>query len=230
MSTPGAVAGTGPLSQLAGAVYHHMALGVWLVLGCAPTIAVLTLLAPAPTNVPFFVLAQLPVAPLLSAGLFAVRAWRADPEDGPFALLRRGLRVNALDVLRWWVPALLVATVLAVNVWASDTVAGAQVIRPIAAVAGVLLVLWAGQMLVVTTFFSFRTRDAARVAVVMLAAQWRVTLVHVSLLVVAVGVTTFGSDVILAMSAWAFVSLLEAVSRPVVADVTARFTRHDGDA
>jgi len=63
----------------------------------------------------------------------------------------------------------------------------------------------------------------------MLVAQWRVTLVHVSLLVVAVGVTTFGSDVILALSAWALVSLLEAVSRPVVADVTARFTRHDDE-
>jgi len=229
VSTPGIAVGTGPLSQLAQAVYNHMALGVCLVLGCAPTVVTLTLLAPAPTNVPFFVLAQLPVAPVLSAGLFAVRAWRADPEDGPFALFWRGCRANTRDVLRWWVPALLVATVLAVNLWASDTVAGVQVIRPMAAVAGVLLVLWAGQMLVVTTFFSFRTRDAARVGAVMLVAQWRVTLVHVSLLVVAVGVTTFGSDVILALSAWALVSLLEAVSRPVVADVTARFTRHDDE-
>ena len=227
MSNPGDPVGTGPLSQLAQAVYHHMALGVALVIGCAPTVVLLTLLAPTPANVPFFVLAQLPVAPALAAGLFAVRAWRAEPEDGPFVLFWRGYRKNVRDVLWWWVPALLAAAVLAVNVWASGTVAGGQLIRPMAAAAGVVLVLWAGQMLIVTTFFSFRTRDAARVAAGMLVAQWRVTLVHVSLLVVAVGVTTFGSDVILALTAWAFVSLLEAVSRPVVVDVTARFTRHD---
>ncbi|KGM12942.1 hypothetical protein [Cellulomonas bogoriensis] len=225
MTDPTDPVGTGPLSQIAQAVYHHMALGVWLVLGCAPTLVMLTLLAPSPLAVPFFVLAQLPVAPVLSAGLHAVRAWRGEPEEGPFALLWRGLRANTWDVLRWWIPTVLVATVLAVNVWASGTVPGAELLRPVAAAAAALLVLWAGHMLVITTFFSFRTRDAARVGAAMLVVQWRVTLVYISLLVVALGITAFGSDVILALSAWALVSVLEAVSRPVVVDVTARFTR-----
>ncbi|MEP7764399.1 hypothetical protein [Sanguibacter sp. 25GB23B1] len=226
MSTAQATAGTGPLSQLAQAVYQHAALGVCLAVGCAPTLVVLTLLAATPANVPFVVLAQLPVAPVLAAGLFAVRGWRAEPDEDPFVLFWRGCRSSTRDVLRWWVPALLVATVLAVDLWASDAVPAAQVLRPAAAVLGVVLVLWSGQMLLVTTVFSFRTRDAARVAAVMLVSQWRVTLVHVSLLVVAVGITTYGSDVLLALSAWALVSMLEAVSRPVVLDVMERFTRH----
>ena len=227
MSTAEASVGTGPLSQLAQAVYQHVALAACLVVGCAPTLVVLTVLTGTPANVPFLVLAQLPVAPVLSAGLYAVRGWRADPDQGPFALFWRGTRANAVDVLRWWGPVLLVAAVLAVDLWASDTVAAAHVLRPAAAVLGVLLVLWSGQMLVVTTFFSFRTRDAARVAAVTLVSQWRVTLVHVSMLVVALGITATGSDVLLVLSAWAMVSMLEAVSRPVVADVTGRFTRQD---
>lgn len=227
MSVAPVTAGTGPLTQLAQAVYQHAALAACLVAGCAPAVLVLTLLTSTPTNVPFFVLAQLPVAPALSAGLFAVRGWRADPHADPFVLFWRGCRQNTVDVLRWWVPALLAAAVLAVNVWASGTVPAAQVLRLPAVVLGVVLVLWSGQMLVVTTFFSFRTRDAARVAAVVLGSHWRVTLVHVSLLVVAVGITTYGSDVLLALSAWALVSLLEVVSRPVVLDVTERFTHHD---
>lgn len=224
MSTVTVDAGTGPLTQLAGAVYRHAALAVCLAVGCAPTVLVLSLLSPVSTNVPFFVLAQLPVAPALAAGLHAVRAWRADPGEGPFLLVWRGVRMTVRDVLRWWVPTLLVATVLAVDLWASDTVPAAQALRPAAVVLGVLLTLWSGHMLVVTTLFSFRTRDAARVATVMLRAQWRVTLVYVSLLVTAVGVTVFGSDALLAMLAWAFVSLLEVTSRPVVSDTTERFT------
>lgn len=226
---PAAGTGTGPLSQLVQAVYQHIALGVCLVLGCAPTVVALTFLAPTATNVPFFVLAQLPVAPMLSAGLYAVSRWRTETDDGPFLLFARGLRRNVLDVLRWWVPTLVVASVLAVNVFASSTVPGAQLIRPVAGAFGVLLVLWAGQMLVVTTFISFRTRDAARLAALMIVAQWRVTLVHVSLLVVAVGITFVGSDVILAFAAWALVSMLEFVSRPVVAHVTERFTQPEED-
>lgn len=227
MSAAPVTAGTGPLTQLAQVVYRHAALAACLVAGCVPTVLALTVLTSTPTNVPFFVLAQLPVAPALSAGLVAVRGWRADPDADPFVLFWRGCRQNAGDVLRWWVPALLAAAVLAVNVWASDTVPAAQLLRLPAVVLGIVLLLWTGHMLVVTTFFSFRTRDAARVAAVMLASQWRVTLAHASLLVVAVGITTYGSDVLLAVAAWALVSMLEAVSRPVVLDVTERFTRHD---
>lgn len=217
---------TGPLSQLAQAVYQHAALAVCLAVGCAPTVLAVSLLTATPGNAAFFVLAQLPVAPVLAAGLWAVRAWREGPEDGPLVLVWRGLRRSTVDVLRWWVPTVLVATVLAVDVLASGSVPAAQALRPVALVLAGVLVLWSGHMLVVTTFFSFRTRDAARVAAVMLLGRWRVTLVHVSLLVVAVGVTVFGSDALLALSAWALVSMLEAVSRPVVSDTRERFTPH----
>jgi len=227
MSAADASVGTGPLSQLVQAVYQHAALAACLVAGCAPTVVVLTLVSSTTTNVPLFVLAQLPVGPVLSAGLYAVRGWRAEPGGEPFALFWRGVKMNTLDVLRWWVPVLLVATVLAVDLWASETVPAAQALRPVAAVLGVLLVLATGHMLVVTTFFSFRTRDVLRVAAATLVSQWRVTLVHVSLLVVAVGITMFGSDVLLAFSAWALVSMLEFVSRPVVIAVKERFVRTD---
>ena len=117
--------------------------------------------------------------------------------------------------------------VLAVNIWGADSVAGSQMLRPAAVVLLVLLTLWSGQMLLVTTFFSFRTRDVVRIGAVMAVSRWRVTAVHASLLVIAAGITTVGSDILLALAAWALVSMLEAVSRPVVEEVTERFTLRD---
>ena len=93
--------GTGPLSQLTGSVYRHAILAVSLGLACLPTLAVTTLLSGSTSNVPWVVLAQLPVAPALSAGLYAVRGWRRGDDVGTGTLFWRGYRLNALDVLRW---------------------------------------------------------------------------------------------------------------------------------
>lgn len=215
---------SGPLSQLAGAVYRHMALGICLVLGCLPTVAIVTLLASSPGNAPFFVLAQVFVAPALSAGLYAVRGWRRDAEASPSSLFWTGYRLNALDVLRWCVPALLVAAVLSVNVAYAESVAGGAILRPVTLVLGLALTLWAGHALVISSFFSFRTRDLARIATVELFGRWRVTLTFLSMLIVAAGVTYLGNEVGVALLAWAFVSPLEFIARPVVVNVTQRFT------
>ncbi|GAA1989936.1 hypothetical protein GCM10009718_29530 [Isoptericola halotolerans] len=223
MRTP-AEHGSGPLSQIAGAVFRYTVLGLCLVVTCAPTLVVIVLLGQGSSTVPFQVLALLPVAPALSAGLWAVRGWQQDADASAFLLFVRGCRRNVGDVLRWWVPTLAVGGVLGANVALADVVPGAELVRGLSIVVAVLLPLWSGQMLIVTTFFAFRTRDAARIAAAELFSSWRVTLAHVSLLVVAVGVVRLGTEALLLFCAWAFVALLEVSSRPTVRDVRVRFT------
>lgn len=219
--------GDGPLSQIAGAVYRHLGLTICLALTCLPTLLVLMFLAAAPANLPYLVLAQLPVAPALSAALYAVRAWREDPDDGPFSAFWRGYRRNAGDVLRWWVLAVGVLTVLAVNIAHGDAVAGGGVLRGIAMALAVSLALLSGHLLVITSFFSFRTRDAVRIAVVELWVQWRVTLAMISMLVVAAGVVYLGTGIALMVVAGLLLSLLEHATRPVAAHVAANFIAQD---
>lgn len=227
MTTDGASAADhadGPLTRVTTAIYRHLALGLCLAAACLPTLIVVTLFQPGPSSIAAFIVALLPVAPALSAGLYAVRGWRTKPDQGPFALYVHGYRQNMWDVVKWWAPLVLAGAVLGVDIVFADAVPAGGAIRGTGLVIAVALTLWSGHALVVSSFFSFRTRDVLRVAAVELFSGWRVTLGFVSLLIVAVAVVYLGTELALLLLAWAFVALYERISRPVVEDVTTRFT------
>src|SRR5690606_40523397 len=109
---------------------RYIVLGAFLAAAGLPTLLFWTLLSPEPANAVLFVLALLPVAPALSAALYAQRAWSAEPDLSPARPLFRGLRLNLRDTLSWWTPVLVAATVLAVNVLFADAVPGGALERP----------------------------------------------------------------------------------------------------
>lgn len=234
MSTPrtptvlATMLGGGILHRVTTAVYRHMALGAFLALLCSPSVVVVVLLTPVASNAVLYAAAFLPVAPALAAGLYAIRRWRDDADDGPFALLWRGLRLNTADVVRWWVPALVLGAVLGFNITGGVAGAGAQLVQPLSLVLAVVLLLVCGHALLLTSAFSFRTRDVVRIAVHLVGAQWRTTLLFCSLLVVAAGITYLGSEAFLVLLAWAFVSVLELASRPTITATRKRFTTSAG--
>lgn len=219
--------GRGVLSRLTAAVYRYIVLGAFLAAAGLPTLLFWTLLSPEPANAVLFVLALLPVAPALSAALYAQRAWSAEPDLSPARPLFRGLRLNLRDTLSWWAPVLVAATVLAVNVLFADAVSGGALVRPVCFVLMAALAVWAGHLLTVSSFFSFRVRDVFRVAAVEFFFSWKSSLGILSLLVVATAVVVAGSEALLLILGWAFAALLWLIVRPVVADVTERFTRRD---
>lgn len=219
--------GPGALSRITAAVYRFLVLFAFLVLNCAPTVVVWTLLAPDPTNTALFVAAMLPVAPALSAAVYALRAWSGSPDLHPAKALFRGYARNLVDTLKWWVVVLAICAVLVVNLVFAGSVRGAAVLRPVCLVLLMVLGVWSAHLLVVTSLFSFRTRDALRVAAVEMFSQWKASLGILSLIVVAAAVVGFASEAVLALLAWAFVGLLWITARPVEADVSARFVRHE---
>lgn len=219
--------GPGVLSRFTAAVYRYLVLGVFLGVAGVPTLLLWTLLAPAPGNVIWYVVALLPAAPVLSAALYAQRAWTREPDLSPAKPLFRGLKLNLKDTLAWWVPVLAVATVLSVNVLFAGQVAGGGMLRPVCLVLLVMLAVWAGHLLVVTSFFSFRFRDVLRVAAAECFLSWKSSVGLLALSVVATAAVVVSSAVLLLILAWAFAAMLWLVVRPVVADVTKRFTAQD---
>jgi hypothetical protein len=219
--------GPGVLSRFTAAVYRYLVLGVFLAVAGAPTLLAWMLLAPDPANVVWFMAALLPAAPALSAALYAQRAWEREPDLSPARPLFRGLKMNLRDTLAWWVPVLAIATMLAVNVLFAGQVAGGAILRPVCAVLLAVLVLWAGHLLVVSSFFSFRFRDVLRVAAAEFFLSWKSSLGILLLLAVAVGTVLMSSEAVLLLLAWAFALMLWVLARPVVADVTKRFTVQD---
>ncbi|HEU5128145.1 MAG TPA: hypothetical protein VFU12_09165 [Glycomyces sp.] len=216
--------GRGVLSRLTAAVYRYLVLGVFLAVAGLPTLLLWTLLAREPANAVLFVAALLPVAPALSAALYAQRSWSAEPDLSPARPLLRGLRLNLRDTLAWWAPVLAGAAVLVVNVVFAAGVPGGEALRPVCLVLLAALAVWSGHLLTVTSFFSFRVRDVFRVAAAECFLSWKPTLGILAILVVAAAAVVMGSEALLLLLGWAFAASLWLVVRPVVADVTERFT------
>lgn len=224
---PAAEAGEGILSRLAAAVYRYLVLGLFLAGAGAPTVVLWTLLARQPENVALFVAALLPIAPALSAALYAQRAWSVEPDLHPTRALRRGLVANTLDVVKWWSVVLVLGVVLVVNIVFAEGVPGGELLRPVCVVLLVGLVAWSGHLMVISSFFSFRLRDALRLAAVVLFARWSSSLGFLSLALVTAAVIALTSEAVLLLLGWAFAGMLWLIARPVQAYVTERFTTRD---
>jgi hypothetical protein len=217
--------GRGPLSRWSAAVYWALVVEVLVVLTSLPGFVLLLLLDRSAGNVPLVALAAVPFGPSLAGAVFAWRLYlRTPPVDRDLAPARhywRGYRQNWRDVLLWWVPALVVLAVLGVNVTAGGAFGTVSLVLVVA------LLVWAGNALVLSSLFAFRTRDVARLAAYYLAAKPVAALGVLSLLVVAVAVAVLATDWLLVLLASVLVAMLVRNAGPVVADATERFTHHD---
>lgn len=219
--------GRGLLSRAAAVVYRMLVLKVQLVIAVLPTVGVVLLLDRDPSNLPLFVLALLPVAPALVAGVSAVRATARADDLSPARHFFRAYRRDLGATLRWAVPTSLVLAVLTLNLQHLDDVDGGAAMRPAVLLLAALVVVWAAHMIVLTAGFRFRTRDAARIALAGMLPGWGYSLGVLSLVVVAAFVVLVASEVVLLLFLWAIVGLLALMARPVFARVTERFTAGD---
>lgn len=217
--------GRGPLSRGAAFVYRMLVLEGLLVVALLPSLVVVLLLGRDASNVPFFTLALLPLAPALVAAIAALRAWQRSPDLSPARAFVLAYRRDLLATLRWAAPATLLLALLTFNLVHLDAVAGGAMIRPVLVVVVAVTVVWCGHMTALTSAFHFRTRDAARIALSRMLSQWRFSLGILSLVLVAGTLVLMVSELALLLFAWAFAALLALIARPLIADVTERFTR-----
>lgn len=217
--------GEGPLSKVAATVYSMLAIELLILLTAAPGLVVLVLLDRDASNLPLVAACALPLGPALSAALYALHHRRTDLADlRPAAAFWRGYRLNALGVLKVWVPALAWLTIVAVGLANFATTGLPAWWAALLALIGVGAALWAANALVITSLFAFRGRDVARLAAYFLTRRPGVTVANACLLVVAVGVVLVSSEAVLALLGSVFAATLLRNSRPLYEAVRREFT------
>ena len=217
--------GVGPLAQVAAAVYCLMTVELLLLVAIAPGLIPLFVLDHDASNAPLAVACLLPVGPALSAALFALRHHRGDLTDlHPAAEFWRGYRLNAGGVLRLWGPwlaGMAVITENLVHLKASGVPGWWGAVLVVIAVASLL---WMANALVITSLFSFRAIDVARLAAYFLGRTRGVTLGSLSLLIVAVGIVDLASEAVLAVLGVVFAGALLRTAEPMIRQVKEEFT------
>lgn len=213
----------GAIGRTATRVYWFVVIDLLVVLASLPGVVPLMLLTPDTSNLPLVALALVPVGPAVAAALFAWRDHDRERDLHPGRHFWRGYRLNVLDVLRLWVPALALLTVLGINAVNLEAVGLPGTLRVVLAVIAVIVTLWLVHAVVLTSVFSFRTLDVARLAIYYVYSRPLVTLGVVSLLIVTVGLVVLVSDYVLGFVASLLTFWLWRNAAPMAKDVEARF-------
>jgi hypothetical protein len=217
--------GAGPLSRAAALLHTLLTVEALFLATAAPGLAGLLALGPDPANLPLAAVCLTPLAPAASAALYALHHRSRDLTDlHPARAFGRGLRLNALPALGLWTPLSAWLTVIAFTL----THFAATGLPPWWAVllgaVGAACLLWGAHALVLTSLFTFRARDTARLAAYFLLRRRSVTLAAASLLVLAAAVTTAFTEALTALLAAPLLLSLLRSSRPVIAETREEFT------
>lgn len=218
--------GGGPLARASAFIYTLLVVEVLFLLTSLPGLVPLVLLDRDASNLPLVAACAVPLGPALAAALFALHHRSRDLTDlHPAAAFWRGYRINALPVLRLWLPWLLWLALIAVTLanFPAASVPGWWAVLLVAVGAGATL--WMANALVITSLFAFRTRDLARLAAYFLARTPGATLGNACLLVVAAGVVWFASEAVLALLVSIFALFMVRVCEPIIAEVRREFVQ-----
>lgn len=217
--------GTGHLSRAAALLHTLLTVEALLLVTTAPGLLGLLLLGPCPANLPLAALCLLPLGPAASAAVYALHHRSRDLTDlHPARVYRRGLRLNSLPALRLWAPLLAWLTVIAFTLTHFTATGLPRWWAALLAVIGVASLLWGAHALLLTSLFTFRSRDTARLAAYFLLRRGRTTLAAASLLVLTGAMTALLTEALPALlAAPSLLSLLYA-GRPVIAEAEEDFT------
>jgi uncharacterized membrane protein YesL len=216
--------GEGPLSKGSAFIYTLMAVEFLLLVALLPGLIPYLLLARDASNLPLFALCALPAGPALSAAVYALRQRRLDLTDlKPATAFWRGYRANFWSALQIWAPLLVWLTIIAVNLSYLTSAGVPAWWAALLVVIAFGATLWGINALVITSLFSFRARDVARLAVYYLGRTKTVTLGNVCVLIVAGGLAVLASEVILGLLGSVLALMLLQTCQPMIADIQKEF-------
>ncbi|WP_435281954.1 hypothetical protein [Streptomyces koelreuteriae] len=217
--------GTGALSRAAALIHTVLTVEALLLLTASPGLAGLLLLGPDPAGLPLAALCLLPLGPALSAALYALHHRSRDLTAlRPARAFLRGWRLNAVPALKLWTPLLAWLTVIAFTLthFSATGLPGWWALLLAAIGAGALL--WGAHALVLTSLFTFRARDTARLAGYFLFRHGRATLAAASLLILTAALTAWLTEALPALLAAPLLLSLLHGSRTVITETQEEFT------
>ncbi|MFF6912140.1 hypothetical protein [Streptomyces sp. NPDC012466] len=217
--------GTGTLSRASALIHTVLTVEALLLLAASPGPAGLLLLGPDPANLPLAALCLLPLGPALSAGLYALHHRSRDlTELHPARAYLRGWRLNAVPALKLWAPLLAWLTVIAFTLTHFSATGLPGWWALLLAVIGAGSLLWGAHALVLTSLFTFRARDTARLAAYFLFRHGHATLAAASLLILTAASTALLTEALPALLAAPLLLSLLHGSRTVIAETRKDFT------
>lgn len=219
--------GAGTLARWAGVVYWFAVIEALIVLTALPTFLGVFFLERDVSNIPLYALALVPLGPSLGAALFAWRVFDTDKYPNPGTHFWRGYRVGLRDVVKTWVPLLLVLMILAMNIAHRQATGVPEWFAIGFALLALGLVLWGCNALPIAALLTFRWRDSARLALYYLAGRPGATLGWLALLVVVVGILWYSSDWVLVLLLSPLTFFAHLTARPMIAEITANHTSED---
>ncbi|WP_433088049.1 hypothetical protein ACQP1P_19180 [Dactylosporangium sp. CA-052675] len=212
------------LSRSAALVYTLLVVELLFLLTAAPGLALLLLLDRSASNVPLFALCAVPLAPAASAAVYALRRRRSDLADlRPLADFLRGYRLNVAAVVKLWVPALTVLSVLAVTLTNRAAAGIPAWWSTLLLLLAAVVLLWSANALVIASLFVFRTADIAKLAWYFLVRRPGVALGTAGILLTAGAITVLASEAVALLPASLLIAGLVLVSRPMCAEIEERF-------
>lgn len=204
-------------------MYWFGVTGLLLVLTTLPGTVPLMLLDRSAGNIPLVAVCLIPLAPAVSAALYALRD--RDRGEGLTALhsFLRGYRRNAIDVLALWLPALAVATMLGISLANLEHAGVPGGYGLVLVVLAVMITVWAGNAVVIVSFFSLRTRDIARLGVYYMARTPLASLGVLATVLVAAGIVYLTFDAVLGLVGSILVWMLLRTCEPMLRHVHENF-------
>ncbi|MGW0575295.1 hypothetical protein ACWD25_04840 [Streptomyces sp. NPDC002920] len=217
--------GTGVLSRAAALVHTLLTVEALLLAAASPGLAALFLLGPDPANLPLAALCLLPLGPAVSAALYALHHRSHDLTDlHPARGYARGWRLNAVPVLKLWTPLLAWLTVIAFTLTHFHATGLPGWWAGLLGLIGTGSLLWGAHALVLTSLFTFRARDTARLAAHFLLRHRHATLTAASLLVLTATGTALFTEALPALLAAPLLLCLLHGSRMVIAETQEDYT------
>ncbi|MDO8143324.1 MULTISPECIES: glycosyltransferase [unclassified Isoptericola] len=203
-----------------------LVVGVLFALAVSPAVLLFGLRGAGAAGTALVALALVFVGPAFSAAAFALGDRAIEEGLGPVAAFGRGYRINAMDALVLWVPSVLALAGLTLAVASGIGTAPAWA-TGVGIGAAVLLLLWLVQATVIASFFSFRARDTAKLALYFLGRLPRSTLVVLVAVVLAGAVGWLMSPALLALLGILWVAAVLRADRPLLAETRQRFVADD---
>ena len=218
--------GDGALFRFTNWVYWLLATEFFLVVASLPLIAALLFLDRDSSNAILYAIAGTSLGPALAATLHCVRKILRENDLDPARDYLRGYRINVAVTLKFWVPSVAVLTILLLNlvILQAQHSAADAALRTVMVVVALLGTLWLMNMMAISTSFTFRLRDLARLAVFYLGRSLLITLGNLATLFLAGVLLFFTSDWVLLLCGSLFVCLFALNTADLVAQVEARFT------
>jgi uncharacterized membrane protein YesL len=217
--------GDGPLARAAALVYTLLVVEVLLLVATLPGLVGLVLLDRDASNIPLAPACVLPLGPALSAALYALHVRSRDLADlHPAAAFWRGYRRNLRGALLVWVPWLAGTAIVAFNLSHFGATGLPGWWAALLALVALAATLAAANALVITSLFTFRAPDVARLAAAYLARRPGVTLGTAGLLVAAGAITALTSEAVLALLGSVLAAALLRTCRPMIAEIRGELT------